>query len=178
MAEMNVLADFLQKPLGKMGIISLLLYAFEENIDDDFICPCERVENIVTSLLYGVVPSIGSFFVSYRVMDSPDRSQYKCLYSVLTAVVWMVLCLIDGRYLTCALSGSEGKYTETDTLKWCMPSEDNATLLLESEYKTQVLMSKSQEIGFYVIVIMIGSFLLAGFRKCRTNTSTSEMEMS
>ncbi|MCI4394733.1 hypothetical protein PGIGA_G00172240 [Pangasianodon gigas] len=185
--EANVITEFLKKPFGKLGIISLLLYIFEENIDDDFVCPCERVQNIVTSLIYGGIPSVSSFFITYGVMDffpeTDDKKQMditkknKKLYSILTSAVWLFLCLIDGRYLSCATSASKGEYTETDTLKWCKPS-GNTTFFSEDEQTTQKWMSISQDMGFCMLVIVF--LLVAGFKKfynTDTNTNTVEMEI-
>lgn len=144
--------ETVKKPSGKFGIISLLLYILEQNIDDDFICLCEHIKNIVAFILSIGVPSFISFFITHHAMGSFPQTdsrtvkdnfkQNKLCYSILSSAVWLFLCLIDSRYLACIASALEGVHTETDTLKWCKPS-GNQTILLESE-EAQKWMSMSQ----------------------------------
>lgn len=148
------LLAFLRKRVTRFGIFSLILMAFEQILDKDFACPCKHAYNITVCVLYGGVPSIGCFLLTFFFMNpslnTDGRKEIsncnKLLYSSLTASVWLFLFFADGRYLACALSVWEGVYAKSDTLgieKWCKPT-GNETSVLESQQITLKWISISQ----------------------------------
>lgn len=133
--------DGLNTPQGKFWIIGILLHFLEKNMKDEFVCPCDRFHNIITSSLYSGIPFSVALLVAYRALD--NKVEKKCLYALATAMTWLSFCLLDGRYMTCGFSGT-GEYTRTNTLKFCKPSSGNDTVLLESKLQAQMLMAYSQ----------------------------------
>lgn len=68
------------------------------------------------------------------------------LYSILTALIWLCLFFLDGRYMACGASDWDGVYAKNETLgliKWCKPT-GNETSALESQTKTLKWMCISQ----------------------------------
>lgn len=125
-------------------------------MDYNFVCPCQRAYNISMCVLYGVVPALGCFLLTFSFIDlslnTEDRQRrenskrYKVLYSSLTASVWLLLFFFDGGYVACAASGWEGVYTQPDKLgivRWCKPT-GNETSELESQQITLKWISISQ----------------------------------
>lgn len=156
MIKSQAVAEFLKKHVGKFGIFSIVLVALEQMLDDDFVCPCEVVYNRVIFVLYCAVPSFGCFIFTFCFMDQFPETEdgqmrnssmcMKCLYSILTATVWLFVFFFDGRYLACLCSDWKGVYTKTDPLgivRWCKPT-GNETSVFESQHTTLMWMSRSQ----------------------------------
>ncbi|GAA6083952.1 calcium homeostasis modulator protein 6-like [Tachysurus ichikawai] len=161
------LIEFLRKQVGRFGIFSLILVALEQIMDYNFVCPCQRAYNISMCVLYGVVPALGCFLLTFSFIDlslnTEDRQRrenskrYKVLYSSLTASVWLLLFFFDGGYVACAASGWEGVYTQPDKLgivRWCKPT-GNETSELESQQITLKWISISQILGFIILVCVL-----------------------
>ncbi|KAI5089669.1 protein FAM26F-like [Silurus meridionalis] len=156
MVNAKFIAEFFRKPLGSVGIFSLILAAFENILDQEFVCPCDRTYNIVVCVLYGAVPSICCFVFTFCFMDGYSemedermRDLHTCdklLYSILTTIIWLFLFFVDGRYLACAVSVWGGVYAKNETLgivKWCKPT-GNETVVFTSQQDTLKWISRSQ----------------------------------
>ncbi|XP_058238587.1 uncharacterized protein LOC131348048 [Hemibagrus wyckioides] len=182
------LLAFLKKRVTRFGIFSLILVVFEQILDKDFVCPCKHTYNITVCVLYGAVPSIGCFLLTFFFMDLSLNTDgrrkeistcNKVLYSSLTASIWLFLFFADGRYLACALSAWEGVYAKSDTLgieKWCKPT-GNETSELESQQITLKWISISQILGFFIILLVV--VLLAcvqGTQRALTHRNITERE--
>ncbi|MCI4394748.1 hypothetical protein PGIGA_G00172260, partial [Pangasianodon gigas] len=146
MVNAKAITEFLRKSVRNLGIFSLILAALEQLLDDQFICPCERVYNVVTCVLYAVVPSIACFFFTWFVEDGKMKDNSVCcklLYSILAVLVWLCIFFFDGRYLACGLSYWRSVYAEGTlqgselTFKWCKPSGPvNEVPYAETQEKT------------------------------------------
>ncbi|XP_026766175.2 uncharacterized protein LOC113524218 isoform X1 [Pangasianodon hypophthalmus] len=189
MVDAKRVTGFLQKQIGYFGIFSLILAAFEQIMDEEFVCPCDPIDNIAVCVLYGTIPSIGCFVLTFCFMDwSPEaedgrrRDNSTCdkvLYSTLAAAIWLFLFFVDGRYLACALSGWKGVYARNDTLgieKWCKPT-GNETSVFESQQTTLQWISRSQIIGFIIILFVICILgCVNSTRRTTTRRNFTEME--
>ncbi|KAI5630304.1 protein FAM26F-like [Silurus asotus] len=135
----------------------LVLAAFENILDQEFVCPCDYTYNIVLCVLYGAVPSIGFFVFTYCYMDGYSEMENgrirdllmsdKLLYSTLTTIIWVSLFFVDGRYLACAFSVWGGVYAKNETLgivKWCKAT-GNETDVFKSQQDTLKWITRSQE---------------------------------
>lgn len=152
MVKVKDFFQFLRKQLGNFGIFSLVLVALEQILDEEFVCPCDYIYNILACVLFGAIPSIGCFVFTYCFMfqskntEDGNRGSVRCLYATLMTAVWLFLFFVDGRYLACALSDWEGVYAKNDTLgieKWCKPT-GNKTSVFESQMMTLKWISRSQ----------------------------------
>ncbi|KAF7689031.1 uncharacterized protein LOC124379206 [Silurus meridionalis] len=189
MVNAKFIAEFFRKRLGSVGIFSLILAAFEKILDQEFVCPCDRTYNIVVCVLYGAVPSICCFVFTFCFMDGYSemedermRDLHTCdklLYSILTTIIWLFLFFVDGRYLACAVSVWGGVYAKNETLgivKWCKPT-GNETVVFTSQQDTLKWISRSQILGF-IIMVLIPILLLVLHCKQRrvTQRNISKME--
>ncbi|KAI5630307.1 hypothetical protein C0J50_10174, partial [Silurus asotus] len=112
---------------------TLALILLENILDDNFICPCRNNLNYICFFLCTFVPAIGCFISTLFFVDvSPEfnnkmeKTPRRFLYAFLTALTWLSIILIDGRYCACAYSDWEGLYTTYDTFgKWCKPTGNN-----------------------------------------------------
>ncbi|KAK2816708.1 hypothetical protein Q7C36_022979 [Tachysurus vachellii] len=179
------LVEFLRKQVGRFGIFSLILVALEQIMDYNFVCPCQRAYNISMCVLYGAVPALGCFLLTFSFIDlslnTEDRQRReiskrfcnKVLYSSLTASVWLFLFFFDGGYVACALSDWEGVYAQSDKLgivRWCKPT-GNETSVLESQQITLKWIARSQILGFIILVCVL--ITLVCVHRC-TVTHTEE----
>ncbi|XP_026989503.2 calcium homeostasis modulator protein 6-like [Tachysurus fulvidraco] len=165
------LVEFLRKLPGRFGIFSLILVALEQIMDYNFVCPCQRAYNISMCVLYGAVPALGCFLLTFSFIDLSLNTEgrqsreitkrYKGLYSSLTASVWLFLFFFDGGYVACAVSDWEGVYAHSDKLgieRWCKPT-GNKTSELESQQITLKWISRSQILGFIILVCVLITLL-------------------
>lgn len=163
MMDVKAVAGFLQKCFGNFWIFSLILFALEQLLDDQFICPCEHVYNVVICVLCALlVHSIGCFLFTFRFADlslkTEDGSKKesatcsRVTYSTLTACVWLGFFFFDGRYLACAISTGSGVYVNFDRdstggikrdFNWCKSYYYSSTDLL-IQHETLKWMSVSQ----------------------------------
>lgn len=94
------------------------------------------------------VPFIGCFVFTFRfISPSPDDrgtesnvTGLKLLYSLLIASIWLFLFFFDGQSVSCMFSHWRGVYTETDSMKWCKPTGNEAALL-EIQQETRRLIT-------------------------------------
>lgn len=156
MGQYKSFFQFLRKQVGDFGLSSLILIALEKILDQEFVCPCDRIYNIAVCFLYGAVPTVACFVLTLCSMKQSSKTEdgmiwcnskcTKCLYPTLIAAVWLVLFFLDGRYLACGLSQWEGVYAKNDTLgveKWCKPT-GNGTSVFESQKMALKWTSRSQ----------------------------------
>ncbi|KAF5888358.1 calcium homeostasis modulator protein 6-like, partial [Clarias magur] len=148
MIDAKAVTAFLRKCVGNLWIFSLVLFTVEQLMDDEFICPCERIYNVVTCVVYALVPSFGCFVFTFVFADLSSSTQCgRAIYSSLTALVWLCLFFLDGRYLACGLSywtGVDAKHDTMGDLNWCKPTGGiNVLPAVECQEKTVKWMSMS-----------------------------------
>ncbi|KAM9441028.1 uncharacterized protein Hap1MRO34_026151 [Clarias gariepinus] len=168
MIDAKAVTAFLCKCVGNLWIFSLVLFTLEQLMDDEFICPCERIYNILTCILYAVVPSFGCFVFTFwfadlssNTEDGGGQKDCRCrrvIYSILTTLVWLCLFFLDGRYLACGLTywtGVDAKHDTMGDLNWCKPTGGiNMLPSVECREKTVKWMSMSHFLGLLLVLLI------------------------
>lgn len=154
------------------SVFTMILLGLEKMVELEFQCPCKPNLNRSFSLLFFIIPAFLAFMlmlISQRCdccgifkscgscgsCKSNDISEccdcYGCLkrvcFSVVPAVVWLILVFLDGQYFVCAMTDWEGKFVSMDTenpKKWCEPVKEDKT----RNSTTQELMMITQEFFF------------------------------
>ncbi|TRY64868.1 hypothetical protein DNTS_024579 [Danionella cerebrum] len=95
----------------KINIIIYLILAVGERIlQEDFVCSCDEKYRTLIAFLHFVVPaclSCGSNYIFLELEGLGPTTLIKMNASMLSALLWIVLLLSDGRYYACAMFPSD-----------------------------------------------------------------------
>lgn len=72
--------------------------------------------------------------------------RYKTCHSLLIAFIWLIFVLLDGRYVSCACSYWEGKYTVTDSFIWCEPTGNDTMVFKMKTQMNSIISQVSSEL--------------------------------
>ncbi|XP_046694547.1 uncharacterized protein LOC124378818 isoform X2 [Silurus meridionalis] len=76
-------------------------------------------------------------------------------YTIIAVLIWLMLLLMDGRYVACGTSNWDGVYTKTDNLaltQWCRPNNESS--VSEKELRIVTAVFWSQVVGSSLIVVI------------------------
>lgn len=122
--------------------MSLLLIGLEGLIEPNLSCPCREGWNKPLIALIFIGPFIFTFALMFVLLrpctcerwcslkPKPDRCTafLNCLFP---PVMWVIILLLDGDYVACALTTWDGNYVSGLSLgsirKWCQPSNLSLT---------------------------------------------------
>lgn len=116
------------KPVVSTVLVGLFLVVFEKMLDLEFVCPCfeKKYCNGIFVFLYFFVPSLGIFVLMCHVYEKSccccrGCSWYICSHTVGPPLTWIIILLLDGRYLACAFTNWSGMYEVTGggVMRWC-----------------------------------------------------------
>ncbi|KAF7663755.1 hypothetical protein LDENG_00202100 [Lucifuga dentata] len=143
-------------------IFSFILVALEKLVELVFACPCDPSMNAAFSSAFFVVPGVLAFLLmlSMQPWKCKDIICMKAVFfSLVPAIVWLLLMLFDGQYFACANTYWPGRAATVDKAphqKWC--ESENTILSKELMIKSQQWHSKSQGIGILLLFIMVVLF--------------------
>lgn len=145
-------SEFKKSPLASNVCFGVILPFLEEDMEDEFECPCDDKKNAMFGAAYFVVPAVVAFLLSMSIQGFWRKKGSKDLgktvgFSLFPPVLWIILLLMDGEMFACAMttwSGSYEKIEKGGAKQWCKPA--NYTSSQENEYKNkaQELFSLSQ----------------------------------
>ncbi|RVE71673.1 hypothetical protein OJAV_G00054300 [Oryzias javanicus] len=147
----------------------------------NFVCPCyglERNQSLIFCFIF--VPAVIFFILMYiyYVLNLGCSINRKncccckcnwcgwnlCMHCFVPPIVWIILMLLDGRYIACAFTDWSGHYEVADgggLMRWCK-SDHNTD---ETLRRTEELYTTSQWYGFGGCFVL-GLILCTGYCCC------------
>lgn len=130
----SVILKRMESLVASNVIMGLFLVFFEKMLDSEFLCPCYEgsVWNTLFVSLYFLGPIVTIFALIPRVLDYPSCCCICCclicLQTLVPSLIWVIILLLDGRYVACASTNWSGIYEATDgggLMRWCKPDNNS-----------------------------------------------------
>ncbi|XP_041652515.1 uncharacterized protein LOC121515682 [Cheilinus undulatus] len=163
-AEKNMFAA-LKQELEKHPVVSNLFCGFvmvgvEKMLEVEFACPCYPAwwTGVFVALFF-VIPASTAFCLMLLIHGCGYKNM---AYSFLSALSWVALLLLDGRYVVCATTDRPGTFVSAKEtfLKWCTPNNTTPNLTDELRYRSRWFHIWSQVAGIVILSILLVMFIM------------------
>ncbi|CAG5957849.1 unnamed protein product [Menidia menidia] len=174
----TVKEKFKNSPFTANFCFGIILYCFEKIVKIEFACPCADGWNLRIAAVFFVAPALIVFMIMFVMRGC--RCGVSCCSnfnnSLVPALTWLIIVLLDGRYYTCARTNWSGKYEAIEGAephRWCKPT--NISQLNQYLSKSQRWYSESQVFGFMVLFVLTVLYCISWC--CRDTNATEEKEV-
>lgn len=109
---------FDQRTLKVNALSAIILAVAEKMLEEDFVCSCNEDYRNVEVFLHFLIPILFCLVVLLQLLAEYEQQSYMVIKTFLfSAFLWIVLLLIDGRYVACAVFSPHAPCNNTIDVK-------------------------------------------------------------
>ncbi|KAI4890834.1 hypothetical protein NFI96_021398 [Prochilodus magdalenae] len=173
-----------KSPLYSALPLSVLMVGVEQLLQKGFSCPCKPVLNQLLTAFIFITPALLAFTAMLFIMRPCQRRgspRQLCPKTVLPCLIppvaWVLLLLLDGKYLACGLTFGEGRFVSDGgdpPVKWC---DDSSFQETEEKQLQELIGEWSQVAGFVGLsAVFVVVMCAIGFMDCRQAKEEDALE--